>query len=484
MPPTHEDLVDLWAAASGDVAWRAQVQALAASHRQLLLAIADARYVDGVDGEDDARRSRTTYAALSRDVDPSSPVDVRRVHRLFEGPFDGGWPLELMHRGFRHAADRETELRCGTLCAQQLVVDGAHAEGVAVVEAILDRTGGTGVEPEGAALLILHAALSNTSRWVEAVPAASAAARWTDGRGKPGWRVIATGNLVRTLLTLRATAEAEAALEAHAAAAARLPSEGNASASATVRRYAATVRLFRGDAAGALAELRATAAGEATSPTSGGLREFLDVEVEALRRLRGTAEARRLVAAARARAPARSEHLEVLAAALAAAEGDVRPALELVEAWGGHDAPPAGTRHLGVSYVLDAALDGPGAAELGARAGAVLGAAIAARIDEVAAFGASFPRLAPSPEDAAVLARRVAPDGPRDGGAWAVAREALAACEGVRSALRLDRDRPVCCAACGGVATMRHGVLPLRPVLPLDDAGFHLVERCPACPGA
>jgi hypothetical protein len=203
VPPTHEDLVDLWAAASGDAAWRAQVQALGASHRQLLLAIADARYVDG---EDDARRSRTTYVALSRDVDPSSPADVRRVHRLFEGSFDGGWPLELMHRGFRHAADRETELRCGTLCAQAHVRDGAHAEGIAVVEAILDRTGGTGVEPEGAALLILHAALSNTSRWVEAVPAASAAVRWTDGRGKPSWRVIAAGNHVRTLLTLRATA--------------------------------------------------------------------------------------------------------------------------------------------------------------------------------------------------------------------------------------------------------------------------------------
>lgn len=54
MPPTHEDLVDLWTGASGDAAWRAQVQALAASHRQLLLGIADARYVDG---EDDAAGS-------------------------------------------------------------------------------------------------------------------------------------------------------------------------------------------------------------------------------------------------------------------------------------------------------------------------------------------------------------------------------------------------------------------------------------------
>ncbi|MBL9089533.1 MAG: hypothetical protein JNM10_20510, partial [Planctomycetia bacterium] len=273
MPPTHEDLVDLWTAASGDAAWRAQVQALAASHRQLLLGIADARYVDG---EDDARRSRTTYAALSRDVDPSSPVDVRRVHRLFEGPFDGGWPLELMHRGFRHAVDRETELRCGTLCAQQLVVDGAHAEGLAVVEAILDRTGGTGVEPEGAALLILFAALANTSRWVEAVPASSAAVRWTEGRGRPAWRVIATDNHVRTLLTLRATDAAVVALEAHEAAVARLAHEPRVPALATARGYAATIRLFRGDAAGALAALRD---GAAASPTAGAVGPFLDVEV-------------------------------------------------------------------------------------------------------------------------------------------------------------------------------------------------------------
>lgn len=478
MPPTHEDLVDLWSAASADPAWRAQAQGLAASHRQLLLGIADARYVDG---EDDARRSRTTYAALSRDVDPSSPADVRRVHRLFEGPFDGGWPLELMHRGFRHAADRETELRCGTLCAQQLVVDGAHAEGIAVVEAILDRTGGTGVEPEGAALLILHAALSHTSRWVEAVAASAAAVRWTDGRGRPGWRAIATGNHVRTLLTLRATAEAEAALEAHAAAVARRPGDAGTAAAATVRRYAATVRLFRGDAAGALEDLRATAA---TTPTVGGVADFLDVEVEALRRLRRTAEARRLVAAAMARAPARSEHLEVLAAALAAADGDVGPALALTDAWAGPDAPAAGVRHLGLLYVLDAAGDGQGAAQLGARAGTVLGAVIAARIDEVAAFRASFARVAPPPEVERLLARGVAADGPRDGGAWAVAREALAACEGCRSALRLDHGRPICCATCGGVATVRHGVLPLRPLLPLADAGFHRVDRCAACPGA
>ena len=481
MPPTHEDLVDLWSAASADPAWRAQAQGLAASHRQLLLGIADARYVDG---EDDARRSRTTYAALSRDVDPSSPVDVRRVHRLFEGPFDGGWPLELMHRGFRHAADRETELRCGTLCAQQLVVDGAHAEGIAVVEAILDRTGGTGVEPEGAALLILHAALAHTSRWVEAVAASAAAVRWTDGRGRPGWRAIATGNHVRTLLTLRATAEAEAALEAHAAAVARHPRDAGTVASATVRRYAATVRLFRGDAAGALEDLRAAATDAAATRTSGGLGEFLDVEVEALRRLRRTAEARRLVGAAIARAPARNEHLEVLAAALAAADGDVGPALALTDAWAGPDAPAAGVRHLGLLYVLDAAGDGPGAAQLGARAGTVLGAVIAARIDEVAAFRASFARLAPPPEVERLLARGVDADGPRAGGAWAVAREALAACEGCRSALRLHHGRPVRCANCGGIATVRHGVLPLRSLLPLDDAGFQLVERCVACPNA
>ncbi|MFO0932213.1 MAG: hypothetical protein U1E39_05835 [Planctomycetota bacterium] len=483
MPPTHEDLVDLWAAASGDLAWRAQVQALAASHRQLLLAIADARYVDG---EDDARRSRTTYAALSRDVDPSSPVDVRRVHRLFEGPFDGGWPLELMHRGFRHAVDRETELRCGTLCAQQLVVDGAVDEGIAVVGAILDRIWGSGIDAEAAALVILSRALMNETRFPEALDATRAAAAWTASRPGHRWEALARLARVETLLSLRATEEAAAALVGFESAVAAAPADRRADLEARRRGLEAGVQLFRGDVGGALATL--AAANAAWHAGGGSGREpgpFIDLEVEALRRAGRAAEGRgRLAAALAEAARAPSPHHRTLDAALAASLGDFGPAFAWLEAAVGSAALSAGGRLVALTYLLDACGDVSAALAFAAEAGPALASAIATRVDQVAAHRGAFPALRPAtPEDHAVLARRIAPDGPRETGAWAVASAALAASNAYRAALRLDHARPVVCRSCGAVDTLRHGWIPVRTLLPFGDDACSGVARCPGCPG-
>jgi hypothetical protein len=484
VPPTHEELVDLWDAACGDPEWRARVTGLAATYRHLLLAIADAQYVEG---EAEARRSRTTYAALSRDVDPSSPVDVRRVHRLFEGPFDGAWPLELMHRGFRHAADRDTELRCGTMCAQQLVSDGATESGIAVVAAILDRTWGTGLDAEIAALAILARALLTEARVPEALGATTAAVAWSARRPGHRWDALVRTVRAETLLTLRAPEEAAAVLAEAEAASGATPPDRRGDLQARRAGLSAGVRLFRGDVAGALTSLADRhAAWRGAHVPSRGPPPLIDLEVEALRRAGRAAEGRARLADALAEAGvAPTSHHRALDAALAATAGDLRPAHAWLEAAVGSAGVSAGGRHAALTYLLDACGDGSAALRFAAEAGPALGSAIAVRVDQVAAHRLAFPSLRDAtPEDRAVLARRVTPDGPRETGAWAVAQAAIVASAPYRDALRLDRERPIVCRACGAVATLRHGWLAVRTLLPAGDDALAFAARCPGCPGS
>ncbi len=496
--PDHVDLAELWDTASGDGAWRERVRGLAVSQRRLLLAIADARYVDA---RVEARRSRTVYAALSRETDPGSPAEVVRIHRLFEGPFDGGWPMELMRRAFRRSVDRETELRCGTLCAQQLVLEGATTEGIELLAALLSRTWGSGVEAEGAALLILGAALASEGRYPEALAAASASTTWTASRTLRGWPVIARTARAQVLLALRAVDEAACAVDALVASTVTAPVDRRPLARATARVLEAGVWLFKGDAERALAGLRpALDDVRAAAPVTDGLEPYVDLEVEALRRLGRVGEARRRLEGARASTPTlpatphgtspvtapATPHAAALRAALAAADGDLGPARALVVelASGSRASTAPGLRVAGLAYVLDAAADGSATVELAAAAGDVLGAALAGRVDELAAFRDAFPGLADgTPQDRAVVARRVAPDGPRTSGPWPVALEAMAASPAFRGAFRLDRERPVVCGPCGAVDTVRHGWLPVRALLPHADAACATVAACPRCAG-